>query len=294
MKIILTGSLGHIGKPLAQNLIAQGHDITVISSNAERQPHIEALGAQAAIGNIEDTDFLIRAFFGADAVFCMIPPAGFEEPDRVMHYEKVANHYLTAVQETGVKRVVHLSSFGAHLEKGTGIIVGAYRAEKVLDQLDVAVTHIRPTYFYYNLHNFIPMIKNAGMMASNYGASDKVLLVSPADIADAIADEITKPAGQKVRYVCSDERTGNEIAQVLGAAIGKPDLKWTLISDKQMKNNMEMHGMPALLAAGMAEMFASQHSGAMSEDFYLNPPAQMGKVKLEDFAKDFAEIYNQQ
>ena len=293
MKITLTGSLGHIGKPLTQQLIAQGHLVTVISSNADKHTAIEAMGAKPAIGSIEDTDFLIRAFTGADAVFCMIPPAGFAEPDRVLHYEKVANHYAAAIRQTDVKRVVHLSSFGAHLESGTGIIVGAYRAEKILDQLDVAITHVRPTYFYYNLHNFIGMIKNTGTMMANYGASDKILLVAPTDIAEAIAAEITQPIGQKIRYVASDERTGNEIAQVIGSAIGKPDLKWTLISDKQMQNNMTSHGMPEKLAEAMTEMFVSQHNGAMAEDFYLNRP-KMGKIKLEDFAIDFVKVYKQQ
>lgn len=293
MNITLTGSLGHIGQPLAKQLIGQGHSVTVITSNADRQSAIEALGAKAAIGSIEDTDFLIQAFTGADAIFCMIPPAGYAEPDRVKHYEKVANHYAAAIRQADVKRVVHLSSFGAHLESGTGIIVGAYRAEKVLDQLDVTITHVRPTYFYYNLHNFIGMIKNAGMMMANYGASDKILLVAPTDIADVIAQEIIEPVGQKIRYVASDERTGNEIAQVLGTAIGKPDLQWTLISDQQMQNNMESHGMPKMLAASMTEMFVSQHNGKMAEDFYLNRP-KMGKVKLEDFAKEFVKIYQQQ
>lgn len=80
MKIILTGSLGHISKPLAQELIQKGHEITVISSNPERKKDIEALGAKAAIGSIEDTTFLTSAFTGTDAVYCMLPPS-FNEPD---------------------------------------------------------------------------------------------------------------------------------------------------------------------------------------------------------------------
>lgn len=293
MKITITGSLGHIGKPLTQILVAQGHDVTVVSSNPERKSAIEALGARAAIGTMESVEFLIQAFTSANAVFCMIPPAGYEEPDRVVHYEKVANCYADAIRATSVKRVVHLSSFGAHLESGTGIIVGAYRAEKVFDRLEnVALTHIRPTYFYYNLHHFIGMIKNAGLMASNYGAADKILLVSPVDIADAVAEELANLIGNKIRYVASDERTGHEIASAIGHAIGKPDLHWTLISDAQMQRNMELHGMPTLLAAAMTEMFASQRSGAMAEDFYKNP-MMMGNVKLEDFAKEFAVTYRQ-
>ncbi len=52
MKIVLTGSLGNIGRPLTQALTEQGHTITVISSSDSRQKDIEALGAKAAIGKM--------------------------------------------------------------------------------------------------------------------------------------------------------------------------------------------------------------------------------------------------
>jgi len=50
MNIVITGSIGHIGKPLTQKLVQNGHSVTVIASKAERQAEIEALGAKAATG----------------------------------------------------------------------------------------------------------------------------------------------------------------------------------------------------------------------------------------------------
>lgn len=297
MKITVTGSLGHIGRPLTQALVQMGHAVTVISSRPENQADIEALGATAAIGTLEDVDFLTATFAGADAVYCMVPPANFVEPDRVAYYRRLAGHYAQAIRQSGVTRVIHLSSFGAHLPTGTGIIVGAHDAEVILNQLPgTHITHIRPTYFYYNLYSFIGMIKTAGIMTANYGGDDPILLVSPVDIAAAIADEITTPAtvSRKVRYVASDERTASEIAHVLGAAVGKPGLQWTVISDQQMQSSLEAHGMPAVLATGLTEMYASHHSGAMADDYYRNKPAAMGKVKLEDFVNDFVAAFQQQ
>jgi uncharacterized protein YbjT (DUF2867 family) len=58
MKITITGSLGNISKPLTKELVQKGHTVTVISSNAERQKEIEALGAKAAIGSMGDVNFL--------------------------------------------------------------------------------------------------------------------------------------------------------------------------------------------------------------------------------------------
>lgn len=77
MKIVITGSLGHISKPLAEQLLKKGHPVTVISSKPEKKNEIESLGATAAIGSIEDISFLSRTFTAADAVYTMLPPYPF-------------------------------------------------------------------------------------------------------------------------------------------------------------------------------------------------------------------------
>lgn len=77
MKVIVTGSLGNISKPLTQELVQKGHTVTVISTKPEKQKDIEALDATAAIGSLEDVDFLTATFTGADGVYCMIPPNNY-------------------------------------------------------------------------------------------------------------------------------------------------------------------------------------------------------------------------
>jgi uncharacterized protein YbjT (DUF2867 family) len=297
MKIIVTGSLGHISKPLTEALVQKGHTVTVISSNPEKQKEIEALGAIAAIGSVEDADFLAAAFTGADAVYTMVPPAHFFHPDLdLMAYcSGIGNNYAYAIAHSGVQRLVHLSSIGAHLDKDSGLILAHRGVECILNKLsDVAITFMRPVGFYYNLLGFIPMIKSQGVITANYGADDDLVWVSPIDIAAAVAEELETPlAGRKVRYVASDELTGNETASILGAAIGKPDLKWVLISNEERLSILKAAGLSAQIAEGLVEMFASQHTGALMEDYYRHRPQVMGKVKLRDFAKEFAVAYKQ-
>jgi uncharacterized protein YbjT (DUF2867 family) len=296
MKVIVTGSLGNISKPLTKELTAQGHTVTVISSNKEKQPEIEALGATAAIGSLEDVDFLVSTFTGADAVYCMVPPNNYFDLnlDLVAYYRRLGNNYAQAIGQSGVKRVVNLSSIGAHLDEGSGILLGAHDVEQILNELssDIAITHLRPTSFYYNLLGYIDTIKAVGSIAANYGEDDKIPWVSPIDIAAVIAEEIATPlVGRKVRYVASEELTGNETASILGAAIGKPDLNWIVISNTQMLGGLESAGMNPQIAAGLVEMYASLHSGLLAEDYYRNQPTVMGKVKLADFATDFAAAF---
>jgi len=299
MKITLTGSLGNISKPLTIELIQKGHSVTVISSKPERQKEIEALGAKAAIGTMEDADFLASVFKGTDAVY-MMETAGagsyFDKDfDIFKSFNKIANNYQQAILQSGVKRVVLLSSIGAHTDNGNGILAIAFNAEQVLQQLppDVSITILRPVGFYYNLLSFIPTIKSQGVIVSNYGGGNKKPWVSPLDIATAIAEEITTPfSGRKVRYVASEEISCNEIASILGAAIGKPDLKWVVIPDEQMLNGMLAAGMNPQIAKGLVEMNASINTGELYEDYYRNRPL-LGKVKVKDYAKDFAAVYNQ-
>lgn len=296
MKIIITGSLGHISKPLTEELVQKNHQVTVISSKPEKQKDIEDLGAAAAIGSLEDADFLAATFSGADAAYCMVPPANYFDHnlDLLAYYHRLGNNYAQAIGQSGVKRVVNLSTFGAHLEKGSGILLGAHDLQNILDELptDVAITHMRPTAFFYNLYGYVDMIKKEGFIAANYGADNTIPWVSPIDIAAVVAEEIVTPlVGRKVRYVASEELTGNETARILGAAIGKPDLKWILISSEQMQSGLEAAGVQPRIAAGLVEMYASLHSGLLAEDYYPNKPAVMGKVKLEDFAKEFAAAF---
>lgn len=299
MKIIVTGSLGHISKPLTEELVQKGHEVTVISSKPERQKEIEAIGAKAAIGTMEDADFLTAIFKGADLVYAMEThgAASFFDPDLdlMAAISHIGHNYKQAIETSGVKRVVHLSSIGAHTDKGNGILAFHYNVENTLRQLpdDVSIKFMRPVGFYYNMFSFIQTIKTQGAIVSNYGGDEKEPWVSPLDIAAVIAEEIEKPfEGRTIRYIASDEVSPNELAAILGEAIGKPDLKWLAIPDEQMLNGMIAIGMNPNIAKGFVEMNASRHGGVLYEDYYRNRPV-LGQVRVTDFAKEFAAVYNQ-
>ena len=298
MNIVVTGSLGNISKPLTKDLVQKGHQVTVISSNPERQKEIEAMGAKAAIGSMEDADFLSHTFSAADAVYVMETLGQHRffdhDLDVLALITKIGNNYKQAIQHSGVKGVVHLSSIGAHTNKGNGLLVMHYNVENILNQLpsDVSIKFMRPVGFYYNMLAYIQTIKTQGAIISNYGGDNKEPWVSPLDIAAAIAEEMEKPfKGREILYLASDEVSPNEVSKILGEAIGKPDLKRLVISDEQLLNGMLASGMNPQIAKGFVEMNAAIGSGELYVDYNLNKPT-LGKVKIADFAKDFALAYN--
>ena len=293
MKYVITGSLGNISKPVTEALIKAGNDVTVITSKQENVSAIEALGAKAAIGSVEDVEFLIKTFTGADAVYTMVPPT-YTATDWKAHIGKIGENYAAAIKTTGIKYVVNLSSVGAHMKEGAGPVSGLYRAENALNILaDVNIKHLRPSYFYANLLANIGMIKHMGIVGANFGEKP-FALVHTNDIAAVAIEELLNLnfTGHTVRYIAGDEKTGFEIAKALGTAIGQPDIPWIVFTDEQSLQGMLQAGLPEEIAKNYTEMGAAISSGVFGEDYLQNRPATLGKIKLEDFAKIFAEAFH--
>lgn len=324
MKIVLTGSLGHISKPLAVQLIAAGHELTLISSKADRKKEIEALGAKALIGQMEDAEFIAGAFAGAEIVYCMeivgrhlMTGDDFTLDVMVDKVKQIVSNYKAAIEKNGIKKVIHLSSIGAHTNEGVGLLKFHFEAEKILNSLpgDVSVKFMRPVGFYYNLLDNAPMIRQLsqgfvgtfmalryyglgglfsgkrGLIVSNYGGQVMNMLVSPLDIAHTIAEEMDLPfSGRSVRYIASEELTCDEVAAILGKAIGKPYLKWGTLSDKQLKDILVKYKLNPSIAQGIVDMGASGRRGDLYTDYYAHRP-KLAPTKLVTYLPEFVKAY---
>jgi uncharacterized protein YbjT (DUF2867 family) len=166
--------------------------------------------------------------------------------------------------------------------------------EQLLNQLPatVNITHVRPTSFYYNILHFIPMIKYTGRIALNYGGDDIVSVVAPTDIAAAVAEELQhSDEARSIRYVASDELSCNEIARILGESINIPNLQWVRISDEEAQQNLIAAGVSPAMVASVAEIQGAIHKGLLAEDYTHHKPV-FGRVKVADFAREFAIAFN--
>jgi uncharacterized protein YbjT (DUF2867 family) len=292
MKYVLTGGAGHITKPVAQKLLKAGHEVTVISRNADNLKELTDLGAKAAIGSVEDVNFLIKGFAGADAVYTMVPP-DFGVKEMKNHIEQIGKNYTAAIKANNIKYVVNLSSIGADKPDGVGPVSGLHRAENALNTLtDTNIKHLRPGYFFNNLFANIDLVKKFNITGSNFRGDSKLILADTDDIADVVAEELLglKFKGHTVRYIASDERDPNDIAKVLGTAVGKPGVPWVVFSDDDALAGMLQSGLPEEIAKNYVEMGNAIHTGYMFEDYWKHRPV-LGKIKLEDFATRFKAAY---
>ena len=291
MKITLTGSLGHITKPLAQILIAAGHDVTIISHSDKRSAAIAALGATPAIGSIADESFLTQAFAGADAVYLMIT-ATTSDTDIFAAGRKQAETYAQAVKAAGVKQVVNLSSVGANLGPEVGALHIYHVIEDVLthELPGVNLTFLRPTAMFYNLFSNLPTIKQDHTIYTNSSLTRPNSWVAPADIAPVAATVLTSPAaGVTSQYLASDEKSYTEVAALLSHALGF-DIKLIQISDDAMEQRLLTTGAPSSFVHQYIKMTAYERDNDFYADYRTHQPV-LGPTKLTDLVKEFAQVY---
>ena len=295
MKYIITGAGGHISGPLTEKLLNAKHQVSLIGREGGSAENYRQKGAVIAAGSLEDAAFLTAAFRGADAAYLMIPQ-NLQADDFRSFQRKVADNYIGALKANGIKKVVFLSSMGAHLGEGAGPIDGlAYFEQQLEKELPgVDVVFLRPSYFYYNFFQQAGLIKAMNIMGSNFNfTKEKMVLTHTSDIVEVAFELLNKLefSGKTVKYIASDERSTEEIREVLAKASGKPETPWIQFPDDQAYAAMLQSGLKPTLAKDYTDMGVAMREGKMQEDYWKNRPAELGRVKLKEFAQEFAAVY---
>ena len=142
--IVITGATGNTGTPAAEALLAKGEKIRVVGRDAAKLEGFAAKGAEIFVGNAENAAEMERAFDGATAVYLVIPQA-LQRDDFRDYQERISDAYASAIQKSGVKFAVSLSSIGAQNADKTGPIVGLHNMEEKLNRISgLNVLHLRP------------------------------------------------------------------------------------------------------------------------------------------------------
>ncbi len=292
---VLTGATGNIGKLVATELLANGKKVRAISRNADKLKELIAKGAEPFIGDVYDAEFVNRAFAGASAVYCMIPPNP-QAKDFRKDQQTVAHNYVNAVKTNNLKYVLLLSSVGAHLRNGAGVVDGLGDMEQYFSELKaVNVLNLRPSYFMENIFGQLGTIKQSGIAGTSIRGDLKFPLVATKDIASVAAKRLLKLdfTGNTTEYVLGPKDVSyNEITSVIGKIIGKPDLKYVQFSYEDAKKGMVQSGFVSENVAGLYnEMSKSFNEGKALND-HKRTQENTTPTTLEEFIQIFAKVYS--
>ncbi len=289
----IVGATGHIGSHIADSLLDNGKKVRVIGRSADRLNRFVEKGAEAAVGNVEDTAFLNNAFKDVDAVFSMIPPK-FDPEDFRAYQNEIGQSEADAIKDAGVKYIVNLSSIGGNFSEGTGVVLGLHDQEERLNAFtDVNVVHLRPAYFMENLFMSMDLIRKMNIVGTAIDGDIAFPMVATPDVAAVAAEYFLNLdfKGHSVRDILGPRDVSyNEVTKVLGEALGKPDLKYVRISDDEMKTAMIQMGASPSAAEGTVGLAQAINNGLLRSATQRTPESTTA-TDIKDFAKIFAEIY---
>lgn len=289
MKLTVTGSLGNISRTLVKKLTANGHEVKVISSNADRAREIENLKATPLIGSLLDPEFVLQAFKDADAVYTMVPP-DFSVPDYYAFADKLHENYVQAITLNNIQHVVNLSSIGVAVA-GVAPLTRYYNLEERLNAIEgLNVVHIRPAMFYTNFYGGLEMAKKQGVIGHNLGGAVELLMTHPSDIAATAFDLLNELSfsGHQIRYLISDIKTGNEIASTLSEAINRP-LTWVEFPDDALLAGLMQNGFTRDTAETLIVAAGKAIREGLFDTFKKHKASE--STKFADFAREFAMAY---
>jgi uncharacterized protein YbjT (DUF2867 family) len=146
---VVAGTSGNTGKVVANTLLAQKKSVRVLVRDAKKGAEWKERGAEVAVAELDDVEALTNALRGAEGAYLLLPPnmaSSSVRADNAKRTQSIAK----AIEASGVKHVVFLSSIAAHQAEGTGPILTVHDAEAVLGKSRADVTFLRAAYFMEN------------------------------------------------------------------------------------------------------------------------------------------------
>jgi len=263
---VVTGATGHSGNIVARTLLDKGAKVRVIGRSADRLQALVAKGADSFVADLTDVSSLAKAFEGAKGAYIMLPP-NFTTPDYRAYQDRVTDTIAAALRSAGITHVVTLSSIGADKPDRTGPVLGLRYLEEQLNHIsDLHVLHLRAGYFMENTLAQVGIIQKMGMSLGPLRPDLKLSMIATEDVGVVAADALLRlDFHQKNTRELQGQRdlSMNEVAQIIGKAIGNPGLRYTQAPDDQVQAALIQLGMSSSMAALLLEMSAALNSGYM-------------------------------
>ncbi|MFW6089964.1 MAG: SDR family oxidoreductase [Gemmatimonadota bacterium] len=214
MRIVVTGGTGTVGKRLVRLLAERGADVGVMTRNPDARPPLPE-GASYVEGDFADSDSVLRAVTGADAVYLLTP--------LVPNEAELGRDAVWAIVDARVEKIVfqsvHRVEDGSHIPHFRSKIEIAAQ----LKQSGVDWTIVAPNNFYQNDLNFRPMLTGPGVYPQPLGPVG-VSHVDCDDIAAVAARCLMESghAGRTYAVVGPEAHTGEENAAIWAEALDRP------------------------------------------------------------------------
>jgi uncharacterized protein YbjT (DUF2867 family) len=183
------------------------------------------------------------------------------------YQERVSDALAAAVEKNGVRYAVALSSTGADKSDRTGPVLGLHALEQKLEAIaGLNVVLLRAGYFMENILPQVGVIDSLGSMAGPVRPDLALPMIATRDIGAFAAEALARhdfQGKQRRELLGARDISYAQVAKIVGAAIGKPDLTYQQAPAAQLKPALMQMGMSSNMADLLLEMSDALNSGHM-------------------------------
>ena len=262
--ITILGATGNVGSKITEILIKKNEPVRLIARSSDRLRKLVGKEVTDFAGDANNTEFLVKAFEDADAVFTLIPPDP-KAADFMQYADRIGESIARALEIAKVKHVVNLSSIGAELAEGTGPIKGLHNMEERLNRIKgLNVLHLRASYFMENLLWSVDLIRSKGLTGSAMRSDLRIPMIATRDIAAYAADRLVKRdfSGPTIHDLRGPrDLIMMEAAKIIGNKIDKPGLSYVMFPYDEAEKGMVAAGLSPDMSRQYIEMIKAFNNG---------------------------------
>lgn len=292
---VITGASGRTGRAAASHLLEHGHHVRAVGRDTRNLADLADRGAEIHQADQSDPAAMTTALRGVDAAYLVIQPNYIpDHPDFGTFQDQAAAAFTEAVAESGVSRVVALSSWGAQHATGNGPVAGLHRFEERLSSVaGVDVTWLRAGYYMENLLDHLDPVRTRRQVLAPFDPDVPLPLITTTDVGVAAAEELVRQqTGARVRELQGERDVSlNEVTQAISTATGAP-VTYERCTVEAFHEQLREAGVSENVAAMIAEVPHAVNTGTLRMT-QPRTPETTTPTSLEAFIKtEFVPVLN--
>jgi uncharacterized protein YbjT (DUF2867 family) len=283
---IVMGATGHVGSAAAEYLLQAGHEVTVVTRNAERaQRRWGGTRARIAEADANDPSSLRAVFRQGRRAFLLNPPADVSTDTDAVERRTVAG-ILAALEGSGLEKVVAQSTAGARPGERIGDLTVLWELEEGLRRQAIPAAINRGAFYMSNWDDQLEAVRETGVLTSLYPRDVPLPMAAPRDLGEAAARRLLSPVWDvEVQYVEGPRRyTAGDVARAFAHALGQ-SVEVSVIPRGRWEDEFRELGFCELAAKSYVRMTATS-----LDDLGLPADSICGVVTLERYIR---ELVNQ-
>jgi uncharacterized protein YbjT (DUF2867 family) len=217
MTILVTGATGNVGRQVVDQLVKRGADVRALVRDSSKANF--PAGVAVVQGDLLDVDSLRSAFSGVSTLFLLnaVVPDEFTQ----------ALIALNLAREAGIERIVYLSVIHGELYVNVPHFAGKLAVERMIEQMGLNATILRPAYFMNNEFMIKDAILSYGIYPMPIGGKG-LAMVDARDVAEVAAIELLRREQSeialpldRINLVGPDTLTGTDVAAIWTDVLGR-------------------------------------------------------------------------